>query len=103
MPLSGVAATCSIASRRTAATPRALSWKPKLLEDLVADQVNEAQGDYSGISAYTFPPRQARETRSPNGYHGMPWQPRHLYGTEATANQALARMGQIEKVAHTEI
>lgn len=68
-----------------------LELEAKLPEDLVADLVDEIQGDYSGIIAYYRDPKTGKEHTLTEGDQSKPLRLRHLYATKATAKRAVDR------------
>ncbi|WP_288504676.1 phage late control D family protein [uncultured Pseudomonas sp.] len=68
-----------------------LELEAKLPEDLVADLVDEIQGDYTGIIAYYRDPKTGKEHTLAEGDQSKPRRLRHLYATKATAKRAVER------------
>ena len=68
-----------------------LELEAKLPEDLVADLVDEIQGDYTGIIAYYRDPKTGKEHTLTEGDQSKPRRLRHLYATKATAKRAVER------------
>ena len=68
-----------------------LELEAKLPEDLVADLVDEIQGDFTGIIAYYRDPKTGEEHTLTEGDQGKPRRLRHLYATKATAKRAVER------------
>ena len=68
-----------------------LELEAKLPEDLVADLVDEIQGDYTGIIAYYRDPKTGKEHTLTEGDQSRPRRLRHLYATKATAKRAVER------------
>ena len=65
-----------------------LELEAKLPEDLVADLVDEIQGDYTGIIAYYRDSKTGKEHTLTEGDQSKPRRLRHLYATKTTAKRA---------------